>query len=133
MKCICSGNQQLTSEPIRFDSIIVGQVIIKNIEHWCCDVCNEIYYKWYQSDVLIKAVRKLEKAEIMKQPLEDFITSSETSEILEISKQALSKNPRINRGMIMWVTMGNVKLFLHKSVELYKETGKGTYLLKVNK
>jgi hypothetical protein len=59
----------------------------------------------------------------------DFVTPKEAADILDITRQALHKHHRIQKGFIYSIVIGGRKLFNRVSVQLFKETGDGRFNL----
>jgi hypothetical protein len=87
----------------------------------------------------LKTAKRIEERryEILKQwlqsqPLNAFISATETASILGISRQALHKHKRIRRGFIYCTTFGEkkVRLYLKNSVLQFKKTGDGRFPLR---
>jgi len=66
-------------------------------------------------------------------PIGDFISASETASILDISRQALHKNIRINHGFIYHIKFGPTTFYLKQSVQNYKKFGDGRFPLHLHK
>lgn len=130
MKCIeCGGTIKKVKGSLPFKSRIIGEVLVPNIHYEKCSNCNEITVLLDDSDQITGYVEKLEQGAISRLPIGDFITLDEAADILEISKQAFSKNPRIRRGLIMSYAMAGRKYYLKKSVLQFKEKKNGLFKL----
>lgn len=75
-------------------------------------------------------IKRLQKEFLAKEASEKFITAGQASEILAITKQAFSKNKRIQRGMIYHIEIGNTKLYHIDSVLKFKEDKDGRFSIK---
>lgn len=109
----------------------VGKIIIKGFTYYQCDKCKDILY----SEAMAQAI-ELERNnrinEILNQfPISDFMSASDTASSLGISRQALHKNRRINRGFIYQTKFCGVTVYLNQSVQKYKKTGDGRFPLQV--
>jgi len=130
MKCaMCSGETFLTTGTIEFDSKTLGMVCVPDITHKKCNICGDILIPSSESNKIIDFVRKKEKQAIGLIPFCNFVSLNEAANILGISKQAFSKNPKINNGLIYSAILGKRRYYVRKSVELFKENGNGKYLL----
>ncbi|MFC1513015.1 hypothetical protein ACFL5J_01045 [Thermodesulfobacteriota bacterium] len=130
MKCaLCNGKISKKRDFFAFESKTLGHVLIPDVSFEECLSCGDKLLSPGASDKVIDYVRQKEKEVIHRLPLEDFVTATEASEILGISKQAFSKNPKIKRGLIYFAEKGKSKFYLKKSVEIFKEKGNGKFLL----
>jgi len=78
----------------------------------------------------VTAFKKEKERELInKLPVGEFLSVNEVIDILQITKQAFSKNNKIKRGFIYYVEKGKKKLYHKKSVELFKKKGDGRFLL----
>jgi hypothetical protein len=130
MNCaLCNGRLIKKSGSVQFKSRAVGKVLVPNLEFLECEKCKEKIFSLKESDKAIDFIAKKEREAIYTLPIKDFITAKEASKILGITKQAFSKHPKIKRGLIYFVKIGDRKFYNRKSVELFKEKGNGKYLL----
>jgi hypothetical protein len=107
----------------------IGKFIVHDIDYLKCGKCNAILLS-------PPAVKKIDAAEneilqllLQVQPIKHFITATEAALILKTSRQALHKHKRIRRGFIFQTTFGGKRVYLRKSVELFKEKGDGRFPL----
>ena len=130
MKCaLCNGRLVKKLGPIEFNSKAIGKVSVPDLEFFECENCADKILASEESDKAIDFIAEKERKAISNLPIKDFITANEVSKILGITKQAFSKHPKIKRGLIYFVKIGNRKFYNRKSVELFKEKGNGKYLL----
>lgn len=130
MKCaLCDGNIVKKKDILLFKSKILGEVYIPNIDFEECESCGDKLFSPESSEKISSYIRQEEQCAIGMMPIEAFITATEAAALLEITKQAFSKNNRVKRGLIYSVTKGNNKLYLKESVELFKEKNNGKFLL----
>ena len=130
MNCaLCNGNILKKNDILLFKSKTLGEVHIPNIDFEECESCGDILLSPESSKNVLSYIQQKEQDVINQMPIENFITATEAIDILGITKQAFSKNPRIKRGLIYAVTKGKSKLFLKKSVEFFKEKNNGKFLL----
>lgn len=130
MKCDeCNGTLNIVTGdfPIEFKSL--GEISVPDITYTKCESCGDILLS---SDMAqrVSTFKKQKVYELIEQlPVGDFLTVNEAIEILGVTKQAFSKNNKIKRGFIYYVEINKKKLYHNKSVELFKETGDGRFLL----
>ena len=130
MNCaLCNGNIVKKNSFLLFKSKTLGDVTIPSIDFEECEFCRDILLSPESSKKALSYVRQKEQDAINKMPIDDFITAAEAVDILGITKQAFSKNPKIKRGLIYSVKKGRSKFFLKKSVKLFKEKNNGKFLL----
>lgn len=130
MNCaLCNGEVVKQKGSFPFKSKTLGMLSIPNISFEECQSCGDKLLSPQSSEKVLKYVREKEQEAIDSMPIRDFISASEAAEILGITKQAFSKHPRIKRGLIYSATKGKRKLFIEKSVKLFKNEGNGKFLL----
>lgn len=135
MKCSkCNANRSKKTGTITKESIIAGYVTIPNITYLKCtnpDCCIVVYPPG-ESQKIFDYLKNKEQELISSQPFSDFIDVSEACEILQISKQAFSKNKRIKRGFILSQVKGEKRYYLKESVIRFKKSRNrdGRYALK---
>lgn len=130
MNCaLCNGKLVNKTAPVEFKSRSIGKILVPNLKFIECENCRDKLLTPEESDKAIDYIAKKEKEAINNLPVKDFITANEASKILEITKQAFSKHPKIKRGLIYFVKIGGRKYYNRKSVELFKDKGNGKYLL----
>ena len=130
MKCaLCDGDIVKKTGGVLFKSKTLGEITVPDIEFKECESCGDKLLSPAASDKMIDYVRQKEQEVIGSLPIDDFIPASEAADILGFTKQAFSKHPKIKRGLIYSVIKGKRKLFLKKSVELFKEKGNGKFLM----
>jgi YgiT-type zinc finger domain-containing protein len=130
MKCAeCNGNLKIITGDFKSKSKSLGNITVPEISYTICNNCGDILLdpEMAQKVTTFKKQRELEL--IMKLPVGEFLAVTEAIEILGITKQAFSKNNKIKRNFIYNIKMGKKKLYHKKSVELFKSTGDGRFLL----
>lgn len=126
MRCVmCSGQFVTIKGDLELIDKILGNLIVLDTEYEECVMCGKKLY----SPVTMLAIEKAEdlkkKKLLLKKSLEEFILATEVAQILDCSRQAVSKHKRIRRGFIHFVKHNGKFYYLKESVELYKETGDG--------
>lgn len=125
MRCdICNGTKCRIIGSIAFRSRPLGEILVPSIEHSKCSNCGDISIDYNETKKINKYIQEKENEAISSLPIKHFISQNEAADFLNISKQAFSKNSRIQRGFIYSVTIDNKKLYYKKSVEEFKRTGK---------
>jgi len=126
MNCLeCGGTYTEKSGIYVLVDPYVGKITIKGVPYYQCDKCEDILYSEAMAQA-IESERKKRIHEILSNfPFGDFIGAAETASILEISRQALHKNRRINHGFIYQTKFGGLTAYLRQSVLKYKRTGDG--------
>lgn len=117
-----------------------GDLILSNSYIGDFHLCDVTYFKCEQCDNILLPEETIKKSEekykkirdelISNFPISEFLSPSETAELLNITRQALHKNQRIKRGFIYSIKLAGKTYYLKKSVLLFKETGDGRFPLK---
>jgi len=129
MKCFhCGKDMELSAnESITYESKIIGSIALNCIEMYVCRA-HAVPVRLLTpagSSAAEKAVREKEAERISFLPVRDFVTSTEAAEILEISKQAMSKKLKTHRNLFV-VHEANDKLLIYRrSVQKYRECNDG--------
>jgi hypothetical protein len=119
----------LLQRDLHWDDPFVGGIFVANVSYHQCETC---------SDQLLplETIRKIESERVAKlerflqsRPLSEFMTSKETAQVLGITKQALSKHRRINRGLIFQTKLDGKALYLRESVNLFQLKQDGRFEL----
>lgn len=131
MRCSeCNGEYVESIGNIDLESSIIGKYTLTDSKHYKCSSCNSILLPaqtWILAD---EQEQKAIKEHLENMPISNFISAAETAVILGITKQALHKHRRINNGFIFSIQHGGRIEFLRKSVEQFKSTGDGRFLLR---
>ncbi len=132
MKCYeCGGTYRETTDLLIINDPYVGQMPIKGIPYYTCDKCQDILYTEEMSKA-IEVFRDDRINELIRNfPVDAFLSTNETIDMLGISRQALHKNRRISKGFIYSTNIGNLTVYLKKSVLQFKETGDGRFPLQL--
>lgn len=130
MRCIdCDSDFVRQHGSVSVESVSLGRISVDNVDYMECSGCGELLLP----PPTIKTIEKTKKEKINyligKLPGDDLIIATEAAEILDRTKQAFSKNKRIKRGFIYSTTISGRTHYSRKSVELFKETGDGRFLL----
>lgn len=130
MKCYsCDGTFEEKNDLLEIDDPYVGKISVLGIPYYQCSSCGELLYTEEMS-LAIEAKRNNQIQKYLNnQPISGFISSADTASILGISRQALHKNKRINRGFIYQTTFSGFIVYLKKSVLQYKNSGDGRFPL----
>ena len=126
---MCDGNLRAVKNYFAFNSKLIGQVFVPKIKFERCDQCDDKLLSGSEGEKILRFVKKKEEEAISALPVGDFVTAAQAADILEITKQAFSKNRKIRSGLIISITIDNKKLYLEKSVKLFGESGNGLFRL----
>ena len=130
MKCgLCNNELILKKGDVEFDSRSLGRVLVPNLKFYECETCGDKLLSPKESDKAIDYIANRENQLIKKLPIGEFLTANEAAKILKITKQAFSKHPKIKRGLIYSINIGNRKYYHEKSVSLFKEIKNGKFQL----
>ncbi len=131
MKCYeCGGEYKKQKEvQYRIDDDFVGTFYVTDVEFMKCNGCGDVLLS---PESMLKIEEK--EAEVLDKllqtmPINAFLSSTETTIILNISRQTLHKHRRISRGFIFQTTFGGNRVYLKKSVERFLEKGDGRFKL----
>ena len=105
-------------------SKMLEEVSVPGIGYEICRSCGDITLSYEEGLRANRLLQKKENAALESLPFKSFITHNEAADILEITKQAFSKNSRIKRGFIYSVKKGGRQFFLRRSVLLFKQNSK---------
>lgn len=126
MSCdLCGVNTIKVTGNFPFNSKIVGRVMVPRVCYSKCPNCQDILVDFDQSIKISNHVKSLEAEAIKSIPIGEFISLNEAAEILGVTKQAFSKNPRIKRGLILSAKVGGRTVYWDKSVEEFRLTNDG--------
>lgn len=130
MKCVhCNHKLVKRKGELEFKSRSLGKVVVPDLQYLECDNCGEKLISPEEGEKAIEFIEKEEHRVVNNLPIGEFVTAGEAAEMLEITKQAFSKNQKIKRGLIYSVKIGRIKCYHKKSIALFKEKNNGKFLL----
>ena len=134
MKCHECGNIITTHiGDLELPSKTLGSFSIYNVEYFKCNHCDSIFLPENTWNIADKEENKLVNDYLSNLPIKKFIASSTTADLLGMSRQALHKHKRIQRGFIYSILHEGNRFYLNDSVLLFKQNGDGRYpLIKQN-
>lgn len=125
MRCDnCNGLIKEKTDNVPFRSVVLGTVLVPTISFNQCESCGERSFDRVASEKITSYVKEKEDEEIRKLPVSDFISANDAAKILSMTKQAFSKNKRINVGFIFSVIIDNRKYYNTKSLSLFQKNGR---------
>lgn len=128
MRCYsCGGTYEKKHGKLDLSDDSIGFYSVCDVDYHKCDRCDRLLYPSSTVDAIEQNREKIFNEYIQREAVGNFISASETANILEISGQALSKNRRIRRGFIYGIKIGKITLYHKKSVELFKCAGDGRF------
>jgi hypothetical protein len=125
----CTGKSKECTDAVSFESKVVGKMLVPGVHQYKCPQCKSRLISYEGARTLFNYVKGKEADAVKSLPIGEFITAAQAIEILGVSKQAFSKNPRIKRGMILSVGIDGRNLYHKKSVELFKELNDGRFMV----
>ncbi len=130
MNCIDCGSHLIDiTGNIELDDNVIGPYVVESVHYKKCESCGEVILSsesWLKADNVLKEITDRLIGQL---PAHEFVSATEAAQILEISKQAFSKNRRIKKGFIHQ-TIVNGRIGYHKkSVELFKKNKDGRFRL----
>ena len=127
--CDCGGRYVEKHGSLKIHDPFIGTVTRDDVDYEECDRCGDLILPLETARAFDEHAEALLNDILKKQPIQDFLTASETAAALGITKQALHKNRRIRHGFIYRTSLGGLAVYLKKSVELYKKKGDGRFPL----
>ena len=110
-----------------FFSRVLGHILAPSVE---IDECVECGFKSLGSEAEREVCRWLkthERMAIGSLSGDQLLSAGQAAEILGVTKQAFSKNPKVKKGHIYFTSVGNKKIYFRSSVELFKASGDGRF------
>lgn len=107
----------------------IGDFKVNKAHYFICPSCQATSFPVETIVLIEKEENKIKNEMLGRHPIAEYITSVEACEILNISKQAFHKNKRIKKGFIYSFNCKGKKLYLKKSVLLFKKNGDGRFSL----
>jgi hypothetical protein len=126
---ICGVPYVISFGKRRIDDKYAGSFIVDNIEYEACPNCGDILLSPESAFKIEKVRFSIIDSLLNSFPLKDFVSSSEASAILGISRQALHKSKKINLGLVFHAQLSDKTVYLRKSLELFRDTGDGRFPL----
>ncbi len=108
---------------------ILGDILVPRVEVGQCPNCGELILSKEAETAVSHYLKTLEREAIANLPAEDLISAGQAAEILGVTKQAFSKNPKIKKGFVYFVSVGTKKVFFRSSVTLFQKVGDGRFPL----
>jgi len=125
----CGGVYEAKSDLLTVFDFYVGKIVVRDTPYYECRNCHDILYTEQMSRAIERERAKRIHELLRELPLGAFISSSEVTSILDVTRQALHKNRRIKRGFIYQTKFAGVTVYLRDSVLRFKRTGDGRFPL----
>jgi len=133
MKCSeCSGEYKITRDALEINDDYMGKFFTDIIDYYKCTSCNDTLLPSKSAKSIEEKRKKILNDILQSFPIKDFVSSTEASDILNISRQALHKHRRIRNGLIFNTSFGGKTVYLRESVLLYKQKEDGRFPLVLN-
>lgn len=134
MHCLeCGGTYTERTGTYSLVDPYVGDIILEGLSYYQCDKCGHILYSAAMAEEIDLQRNKRIHELLNRFPIGDFISASETASMLDISRQALHKNRRINHGFIYHIKFGAITFYLKQSIQNYKKFGDGRFPLHLHR
>ena len=131
MRCHeCGGALVQKSGRLQFTDQFAGPFTVRSVEYSECEKCGDRLFSPHAARQIEEARERTLQDVLQSQPISAFVSRAEAATILGISRQALHKHRRIRRGFIFRTRFGDTTVYLRKSVDLFKATGDGRFLLR---
>lgn len=128
MECyICKNKIKVEVKDYLAESVLLGEITVPSISQKHCGKCGEIFLSYDSAQKVHEYINRKEQEAILDLPIHEFVFSSEAIEILGVSRQALAKNPDVKNGVIITVNISGKRLYLRRSLELYKINRDGRF------
>ena len=108
---------------------IIGDVVVPRVEVEQCPNCGQLILSEEAETAVSHYLKTRVKEAIASLPAEDLISAGQAAAILGVTKQAFSKNPKIKKGFVYFVSVGTKKFFFRSSVRLFQKVGDGRFPL----
>jgi hypothetical protein len=125
----CDGILNHNVGEVPFKSKIIGTLTVPGVHHLKCQKCGYYLISYEGAGTINAYLEEKETEAINSLPIGEFVSANKAAEILELTKQAFSKNKRIKRGFILSAEIDGKRLYNRRSVELFKNTNDGRFLL----
>ncbi|MDU9049749.1 MAG: hypothetical protein Q3M30_12950 [Candidatus Electrothrix sp. Rat3] len=130
MKCYnCGGSFVDLTGTVDLPSVALGSFKLNNVSHSKCFQCGEVLLPDDTWELADQKENDLINDFLMNLPVKEYIGASAVASILNMSRQGLHKHRRIRRGFIYSIMHEGKRLYSKRSVEMYKETNDGRFLL----
>lgn len=130
MKCYeCGGTYLAKHGHLEMIDKYIGMYAVRDIDYYKCDNCGGMLFPPKSSQIIENKRIEIRDQLINTQPLDSFLSASETASLLGITRQALHKHRRIRRGFIYQTHLGGKIVYLKQSVLLFMETEDGRFPL----
>lgn len=134
VNCLECGNTYTEkSGNLVIDDQYVGKIIMSGIPYYHCDNCGDMLYSEQMAEAIESERNNRIQEILIRFPISNYISASDTSSILGISRQALHKNRRISHGFIYQTKFAGLTVYLKRSVLQYYRTGDGRFPLGTQK
>ena len=128
MNCsLCGAKIRNKKKDCYNQSKIIGKVFVPAIEFRECQGCGEAILSPEADGEIRDYIAEQELKAIATLSVNDLISAGQAADILEITKQAFSKNSKLKRGFVYSKMIGAKKAYFRSSVELFKRTGDGRF------
>jgi len=130
MRCYeCGGEYTSKSGTLQITDKYIGAFTVDLLEYMRCESCGDFLFSPDASQFIDSARKVALESVLQSQPISAFMSATEVTGFLGISRQALHKHRRIRRGFIFHTRFGGNIVYLKKSVELFAKTGDGRFVL----
>lgn len=128
MNCsLCNAKTRQKREDYFHISKIIGAVLVPAIKFSECLGCGEVTLSPEANDEVSIYVAEQELSAITTLPANDLISAGQAANILQVTKQAFSKNSKCKKGFVYSIMIGAKKAYFRSSIELFKKTGDGRF------
>lgn len=130
MKCLDCGIAAVEyAGNLALHNRTIGDFIVSDVTYQECPKCGEQFFSPETLGTIETTEKEIKESRLGQYPIAAFIGADTAARILGVSRQALHKNRRIQRGFIYSRRFDGKIAYLKKSVELFKENGDGRFVL----
>jgi hypothetical protein len=132
MKCYECGGEYKESNGVKFriDDKLIGTFYVENVSYLECRKCNDRLFDPKEAKKLEIARKARLDRVLQEKAIGEYLSASQTAEMLGISRQALNKHRRISRGFIYQTEFGGKKVYLKRSVDQFLAKDDGRFVLR---
>lgn len=123
----CGEKTIRTSDDYLCFSRVLGYALAPRVEIDQCSNCGLKFLPLEAEKEVYRWLSIHEQIAIDSLSGDQLLSAGQAAEILGVTKQAFSKNPKVKKGHIYFTSVGNKKIYFKSSVDLFKDSGDGRF------
>ena len=123
----CGAKTIRTSDDYLCFSRVLGYALAPRVEIDECSGCGLASVSSEAEKEVYRWLSIHEQIAIDSLSGDQLLSAGQAAEMLGVTKQAFSKNPKVKKGHIYFTSVGNKKIYFKSSVELFKDSGDGRF------